>query len=256
MATDANQYFAKSFTPLKPHPRSQSDISRPLRFPSSAAVDQSSSTCRQPPRPFSVYDNEAINELGENRKLVDTPGTPMNPALARLKRKRGESASGDEVFRATQEKDIPSERSYSRVQYLTPAEALQTGWPSSSRGPQGPTLSTSLRALESGDNSPLMGPKTTRTPFIRAPSRGNALQARTSASVEGQRRPAPYELDSYKWCDDMEPALSNHKGKGTARRPSKPKTGPSAKVPVGVSRLHYVAMDAESIWMELIYWSQ
>lgn len=36
--------------------------------------------------------------------------------------------------------------------------------------------------------------------------------------------------------------------------PSVP-AGPSDKVPVGVSRLHHVVMDSESIRMEPIYWS-
>lgn len=73
--------------------------------------------------------------------------------------------------------------------------------------------------------------------------------------MEGGVRPTILEQDSYKWDDDMEPALTGNKDKGPARRPSKPKQGPSATVPVGVSRLHQVVMDAESIRMEPIYWS-
>lgn len=224
---------------------------------------------RQPPRPFSEYDNEAINdtwldlrekilkhseELGEKQKLVDIPETPTNPAVERLKRKRGESASGDEGFRATQGRDIPSTPSLSRGQYSRSADAVD-GRPSSSGGSQSPAISTSLRVLDPADASPLQGSKTTGTPFIRAPSRGNISQARTSASVEGRKRPAPHELDSYNWDEDMEPALFGKKDKGPARRLSKPRPGPSAKVPVGVSRLHHVVMDADSIRMEPIYWS-
>lgn len=217
---------------------------------------------RHPPRPFSGYDNEAINdtwldlrkrilkhyeELGEKRTSVDPPGTPTIPAVERLKRKRGQSASGDDAYKATQGRDIPLARPSSLRQYSRSAEAPQDDQPSSS------SLSTSLRVLDPADSSPL-GATTTGTPFIRAPSRGNVAQLRTSGSVEG-RRPAPRELDSYKWDEDMEPALAGHKDKGAVRRPSKPKTGPSAKIPVGVSRLHHVAMDAESIRMEPIYWS-
>ncbi|KAF2189766.1 hypothetical protein K469DRAFT_701022 [Zopfia rhizophila CBS 207.26] len=231
----------------------------------------SSSTRRHPPRPFSTYDNEAINdtwldlrkkilkrneELGEKRRLEDVPTTPTNPAVARLKRKRRESASGDDAYRATQGRDIPSTRSSSRGQYSRSAEALVQGdRPRSRSGSRSVTLSTSLRALEPGESSPILEPTTTGTPFIRAPSRGNLTQAWKPGSADAKRRPAPHALDSYKWDEDMEPALSSTKDKGIVRGLSKPKVGPSAKVPVGVSRLHHVVMDSDSIRMEPIYWS-
>ncbi|KAF2637942.1 hypothetical protein P280DRAFT_86229 [Massarina eburnea CBS 473.64] len=232
----------------------------------------SSTARRLPPRPFSVYDNDAINttwldlrkkilkhteELGEKRKSMEVPGTPVNPTLARLKRKRGGSASGEDgrgglVVGA---RDIPSSPSTSRSPYSGSAE--EGGRMGSSGGTRGVTLTGSLRAmtLEGAESSsPLMGPTTTGTPFIRAPSRGNPSQRRTSASFDTTVRPAPQELDSYKWDDDMESALPGLKDKGPARGPPKPKTGPTAKVPVGVSRLHHVVMDTESIRMEPIYW--
>ncbi|CAO2650461.1 Nn.00g017530.m01.CDS01 [Neocucurbitaria sp. VM-36] len=220
---------------------------------------------RQPPRPFSGYDNDAIQEswlelrkkiLKHNEELGEKegkgPGTPTNPAVARLKRKRGGSTSSDEG--STQSRDIPGARSTSRGQYSTSAELAERRRPGSSGGSQGPTNSASQRALDPGQLSPLK-PTTTGTPFIRAPSRGNVPQSWKPASMEGGHRPAIHEQDSYKWDDDMEPALPGLKDKGPARTPSKPKAGPSAKVPVGVSRLHHVVMDADSIRMEPIYWS-
>ncbi|KAF2266986.1 hypothetical protein CC78DRAFT_100770 [Lojkania enalia] len=229
---------------------------------------------RQPPRPFSEYDNEAINdtwldlrkkilrhneELGEKRLSSEVLETPTNPVVARLKRKRGVSASSEELLGTSQGRNIPSTRSSSQGQYSRSADALHDHRPDSRNESQkGVTLSTSLRALgptEPGESSPLLGPTTTGTPFIRAPSRGDLSGRRMSASAEGRKRPQPYELDSYKWDEDMEPALIGIKGKESVRRPSKPKPGPSAKVPVGVSRLHHVVMDAESIRMEPIYWS-
>lgn len=223
------------------------------------------STKRQPPRPFSEYDNDAIQEswlelrkkiLKHNEELGEKDsngrGTPTNPAVARLKRKRGASTSSDEG--STHGRDIPGSRSASRGQYSRSAEVAERRRPGSSGGSQGPTLSGSLKALEIGQISPLE-PATTGTPFIRAPSRGNISKAWKPAPLEGGNRPIIHEQDSYKWDDDMEPALSLNKDKGPARRPSKPKAGPSAKVPVGVSRLHHVVMDAESIRMEPIYWS-
>lgn len=98
-------------------------------------------------------------------------------------------------------------------------------------------------------------PTTTGTPFIRAPSRGQTVREWQPASMEGGSRPFMSGQDSYRWDDDMEPALSGSKDKQPLRNSAKEKPGPSAKVPVGVSRLHHVVMDAEAICMEPIYWS-
>jgi hypothetical protein len=126
--------------------------------------------------------------------------------------------------------------------------------PGSSGGSQGPTISGSLKAYDGGPISPLE-PATTGTPFIRAPSRGNTAKSWKPAPIDGGNRPTIHEVDSYRWDDDMDPALSVGKDKAPARKRSKPKQGPSAKVPVGVSRLHHVVMDNDSIRMEPIYWS-
>jgi len=222
---------------------------------------------KQPPRPFSTYDNDAINEtwlelrkkiLKHNEELGEKEahgrGTPTNPAVERLKhRKRGSSSAASEEG-SVQGREIPGTRSASRGQYSRSAELAERKGPGSSVGSQGPTLSGSLKALDTGHISPLE-PPTTGTPFIRAPSRGNIAKAWKPPPVEGGSRPMVHEHDSYKWDDDMEPALSGSKDKGPAKKPSKPKEGPSAKVPVGVSRLHQVVMEAESIRMEPIYWS-
>ena len=218
---------------------------------------------RQLPRPFSEYDNDAIQEawlelrkkiLRHNEELGEKDGngrgTPANPAVERLR--RGGSTSSDEG--STRGRDIPGARSTSRGQYSKSAELAERRRPGSSGGSQGPTVFGSLKALDPAQASPLE-PTTTGTPFIRAPSRGNITKAWKPAPMEGGNRPTIHEQDSYKWDDDMEPALPGLKDKGPALRPPKPKVGPSAKVPVGVSRLHHVVMDADSIRMEPIYWS-
>ncbi|KAL5376868.1 hypothetical protein DPSP01_010134 [Paraphaeosphaeria sporulosa] len=236
----------------------------------------SSTTRRQPPRPFSEYDNEAINEtwldlrkkilkhneaLGEKRRSVDGPptpttGTPTYPAVMRLKRKRGESASGEERLGAPQGKDIPSVRASSMARYSRSADVGEDNSPSSSSGPQAATLPGSMRALalDPNDGSPRAESATTGMPFTRLPARGNPSSAQAPGSLGEHRPPAPQVTDSYNWDEEMEPALPGIKDKGTSRRPQKPGPGPSAKVPVGVSRLHHVAMDAESIRMEPTYW--
>lgn len=220
---------------------------------------------RLPPRPFSKYDNDAINDswLGLRKKILkhneefgekDSTGrgTPTNPAVARLKRKRGGSASSDES--SAPGRDIVKDRSSSRGQYSRSAELVDRTRPGSSGGRDGSAAFASYKAFDPGQISPLE-PTTTGTPFIRAPSRGNIPKAWKPAPTEGGSRPSISEQDSYKWDDDMEPALTMKKDKGPARRSSKSKPGPSAQVPVGVSRLHHVVMDAESIRMEPIYWS-
>jgi hypothetical protein len=222
---------------------------------------------KQPPRPFSEYDNDAINDAWlELRKKIlkhneevgekDSHGrsTPTNPAVARLKRKRGSSSASPEVG-SVQGRDIPGTgRSTSRGEYSRSAELVDRRRPDSSGGNQVPTLSGSLKALDTGHISPLE-PPTTGTPFIRAPSRTNISRSWKPPAMESGSRPTVHEHDSYKWDDDMEPVLSGNKDKGPARTPTRPKEGPSAKVPVGVSRLHQVVMEAESLRMEPIYWS-
>ncbi|KAL6706503.1 hypothetical protein ACN47E_005442 [Coniothyrium glycines] len=218
-----------------------------------------------PPRPFSTYDNDNINEswLELRTKILkhsEEPGekdgtgrgTPTNPAVARLKRKRGGSTSSDEGSARGQ--DIAAGASPSRGQYSRSAELVERSWPGSSGGGHEPTPSTSYKAFDAGQISPLE-PTTTGTPFIRAPSRGNIHKAWKQPPIDSASRPNVHERDSYRWDDDMEPALSGNKDKAPVKQPSKPKQGPSANVPVGVSRLHHVVMDADSIRMEPIYWS-
>jgi len=213
---------------------------------------------KQPPRPFSEYDNDAINEswlelrkkiLKHNEELGEKDshgrGTPTNAAVERLKRKRGSSSASPEGG-YMHGRDIPGARSSSRGEYSRSAELAERRRPGSSGG--------SLKATDTGHVSPLE-PPTTGTPFIRAPSRTNIPRSWKPPAAESSGRPTVHEHDSYKWDDDMEPALSSNKDKGPAKKTSRPKDGLSTKVPVGVSRLHQVVLEAESLRMEPIYWS-
>ena len=279
MATHTNQYIREvlhsSNAETPPPIRVRYFYTSPLVIddplsPLPPPVTGATSVRRRPPRPFSEYDNEMINstwlglrkkilkhneEFGEKQKPFDIPGTPTNPVVERLRRNRGESASGEETFRTTMGRDIPSTRSASGGQYSKSSDSMGDDHQGSSCGSQSAKPPTSLCVLDPADASPLQGSTTTGTPFIRAPERGNMAQIRTPASVEGRKRPRTHELDSYNWDEDMESTLFGKKDKGQTRRYSKSKMGPSAKVPVGVSRLHHVVMEANSIRMEPIYWS-
>ncbi|KAJ4354591.1 uncharacterized protein N0V89_006328 [Didymosphaeria variabile] len=284
MSSAANQYIrevlhsseAPPAVPVRYFYTSPLAIDDPLS-PLPPPTTASSTARRQPPRPFSEYDNEAINEtwldlrkkilkhneeLGEKRRSMEGPptptaGTPTYPAVMRLKRKRGGSASGEERLGSSHVKDIPSARSSSMGRYSRSLDVGEGSSPSSSSGPQPTTLTGSIRALalDPAEGSPRPENAMTGMPFSRLPSRGNTPSQRLAGSLEERRPPAPQVTDSYKWDEDMETALPGIKDKGTSRRPQKPNSGPSAKVPVGVSRLHHVAMDAESIRMEPTYWA-
>lgn len=221
---------------------------------------------KQQPRPFSVYDNIAVNkawlelrkkilrhneELGEKKDGGDL-ATPTNLAVARLKRRRAGSTPRES---STAGRDIPLSRSNSSGQYSRSAELFATGRVSSSEGSRSATPMQPLKALDPSQASPTAGSTTTGTPFIRAPSRTNVGKAWKPTLGEGGSRPTIHEVDSYRWDDDMEPAPSSGKDKGPVRMPSRIETGPSVKVPVGVSRLHHVVLDVDSIRMEPIYWS-
>lgn len=230
-------------------------------------VTGSAAPKKQSPRPFSAYDNDAINEswldlrkkiLKHNEEVGEKDGhgrgTPTNAAVARLKRKRGSSNASTDGAAVGVGRDIPSARVSGQSAYSRSAELADRRRPGSSGGSQGPMLSGSLKASDNGHISPLE-PPTTGTPFIRAPSRTNISRSWKPPAASSGSRPTVTEHDSYKWDDDMEPALSGSKDKGPAKSNPTPKEGPSAKVPVGVSRLHQVVMEAESLRMEPIYWS-
>ncbi|KAF3042263.1 hypothetical protein E8E11_005519 [Didymella keratinophila] len=274
MSSHANQYIreilhsteAPSEIPVRYFYTSPLAIDDPLSPVPPPVTGAAAAAKKQLPRSFSPYDNNAVNTawldlrkkiLQHNEKLGEKDalgsGTPTNPAVARLKRRRAGSAPREGG--SPKGRDIPLGRSNSSGQYSRSAELFSSGRASSSGGSQGATLVQSMKALDPSSASPTSGPTTTGTPFIRAPSRTNVNKAWKPAPMEGGSRPTIHEVDSYRWDDETEAALSSGKDKGPARRQSEPQAGPSVKVPVGVSRLHHVVMDAESIRMEPIYWS-
>ena len=221
----------------------------------------------KPPRPFSEYDNTALDkawrelrnqilkyneERGEKSKVVNTTETsgqdeiqegkgkqisvPRGGRLDSVIRLRGKSvdAVGERAVYRTRDGGEPSsfdERKSGKRNFTGGAQTSME------------FLDPSILPPDPAANS------TTGTPFIRAPSRRDVTSGARSRGNSSAVRPEPHALDSYEW-DDTAPYLDNSPRLPPAARPT-PK-GPSAKVPVGVSRLHNVVMPDMN--MEPIYW--
>lgn len=187
----------------------------PLPPPLTAA----SPAFRQEPRPFSVYDNTALEEAWTKlRKEIqkvngkDAQDQPLlQKAVAELKSRERPIVVG---------RDIPTPQSRDSRTRGRSGTVERTSTPSSS--------------LREGRSS-LENTSTTGNPFIRAPSR-----TRNTATPDdrSQSRPPPQALDSYNWGEDFQAQDDI-----PIKEPSVEKTqGPTVKVPVGVSRLHSVVM--------------
>lgn len=212
----------------------------PLPPPATASPAAS----RQPPRPFSIFDNRQLESewLDLRKKILkhneehggEKQQDPARPGSASVRntpdlspqdaRKRGYTLpEGREIAN----KKGQSSRRYGSYSYddrnpdVDKDPTTQT------------TLSGSLRTLDpAGLEIALDQGATTGTPFVRAPSRRNIAV-----------RPLVHaHTDSYDWADDE--GLTTHSPRNPKRdsKTEPKKTGPSAKVPVGVSRLHEVVM--------------
>lgn len=220
-----------------------------------------SAPTRQPPHPFSEYDNAALDKAWHDLRIK----------ILRYNEERGEKAKPEGPFVTDEGKKLqkgkgrkdrlmvgrPASRSDASNTSRSAATAL-----SSFHQDRQPAMSTSLdsrsdfkTSIASLDGPALPAdaepPDTTGNPFIRAPSRKNLPQMSSSRDSSRDPRPAPpHMVDSYNWDDGS--------GLMTLDRGNEPKTklvdpkGPSTKVAVGVSRLHHVAMP--DLQMEPIYW--
>ncbi|EON61294.1 hypothetical protein W97_00507 [Coniosporium apollinis CBS 100218] len=231
------------------------------------------------PRPFSTYDNEELDKawLELRRKMLklaeDNGGEKRRPdepeassSVLRTGLGKG-SGRGQEPIYDPRRRTIPS---LARQQGALSNEPISGSFGSASsasppnflhREPRDrelsavadTTLSGSIRALDVGTfDLSTETPATTGTPFIRAPSRRNVVTSRKERSSLSSR-PVPFEYDSYNWDDDhFAGQASGHERVPSKERPTPEPSGPSAKVPVGVSRLHNVVMPR--LQMEPIYW--
>ncbi|KAF2495942.1 hypothetical protein BU16DRAFT_526479 [Lophium mytilinum] len=275
MSTHANQYI-REFLHAQERPP---EIAARYFYSAPLAIDDplsplpppttGSSTRRHPPRPFSKYDNHSLNNtwldlrrkilkytesVGEKRGSLDAAGSSTTAFLRRRTRRDG-SSSADDTSRATSKaRDIPVGTARANRASTSSAEGSLQRNKDIVGGAAG-SLTGSLRVLDPTDASgSLDNTDTTGTPFIRAPSRKHLPTAGMQRLPEGRQRPAARELDSYKWDDEEDQNAAKNKNDGRRESKNLP-ASPSAKVPVGVSRLHNVVLSAENIRMEPIYWS-
>ncbi|KAF4556429.1 DDHD domain-containing protein 1 [Elsinoe fawcettii] len=231
----------------------------------------SSSSSKLPPRPFPEYDNSRLDEAwhelrrnilkyqeehGEKRNSRSAPSAPLSTG----RQDKGKNASG---LRAGSLADQPegaswgsqsSARRPSRDPLRTPARG--------ERSKRNSLLSSGSGGQEEDEDNARLGsagidsllnaetelPTTTGTPFIRAPVRKEP-QSISRVRAESSSRPRPQALDSYAWEDGLEAEQKTQPEKEA----TKPPKGPATKVPVGVSRLHQVAMP--ELNLEPIYWA-
>ena len=212
---------------------------------------------RSAPRPFSLYDNSALEnawlnvrkqllkyvEQNSGEKLKSTAATSASRAVSQTQTltvrnlavgdSKGRSLAGSlgsqrapESPRQTPQR-VPSaeEIAGSRRTRARPATSgIHTSNPIYDLDPSGSSL-------------PSESAFTTGNPFIRAPSRSNL---RGPSRPRSSSRPVPQLSDSYNWGEDEAP-LDGLEERAPQHEYVEAKAyGLTAKVPVGVSRLHNV----------------
>lgn len=246
MASATNQYIQQ----VLHHQEAPPAIAARFFYSSTLTIDDrlsplpppattTSAPVRRPPHPFSEYDNAALDKV-----WLDLRGR-----ILRYSEERGEkdrTATLDDVkkqHKGKGKKDNLMVGMAGRKPSKSQAETENSSDLDMNVGSSdGPALPADVEI-----------PDTTGNPFVRAPSRNKVTGVVSSASRDSSRntRPAPHHMvDSYTWEDRTGLLALDH---GQESKPVATKTpGPSAKVAVGVSRLHHVAMP--DLQMEPIYW--
>ena len=225
------------------------------------ASSAGSTSSKVPPRPFSAFDNAALDkawsdvrrqrlklgERGTNEKRLSKEleakaqdvrrGSVTNYSAAEAKRR---SVAGSVV-------SMPPPSPRHRPQRMPSNDLLNSQGRSragtldnrTSEGSKPSSLRNAENAIFSGvDTSTVTG-----NPFIRAPSKKDIGSSSRSRSTS--MRPPTQKLDSYNWDDDTHAPAATATTEQPVKRaePAKPKNaGPQEKVPVGVSRLHEVVV--------------
>ncbi|GAB7362236.1 hypothetical protein MBLNU230_g2261t1 [Neophaeotheca triangularis] len=199
---------------------------------------------RQPPKPFSEYDNAAL----------DRAWLELRQSIFKYKEERGEKSSSNEGSRSRADSanirdgkqptrsrpvELKSKATRPAASSLSRVEGRSPNLPTSIDGLDGPSLGAEPSSL----------PDTTGTPFIRAPSRQKLNTHPSSKSKNQPARPKPHALDTYQWDD------ASHLAEDVQREVDKApeELGPTQKVAVGASRLHQIEMP--ELVMTPIYWA-
>lgn len=219
----------------------------------------SGSTYKHPPRPFSTFDTAALEKswlrvrdktirLAENVKSErqrSREGTVnAGSALAALRRPQALDRRPQSFT------DSPSNSPQVQPRKIPLAEGVREQHRRSGESRSGSgSVASSLRILDPADASFQAADSIaiTGNPFIRAPSRSdpkNIEQNRSRSVSIRQSRPTAPAIDSYNWGEDQFlPAETLSRNQSRSRDPvSTRPEGPSAKVAVGVSRLHNVVL--------------
>lgn len=213
-------------------------------------IASGSAKTKLPPRPFSTYDNGAIEKawLEVRKKLLheaeaqkdavrfrDGARASQSPSAAAALANLRKGSMNEKKRRSTVE---PPDSPLIQPLYVPGGdvrrEERSRAGSGSVPGSYKDISSTSLPIDETSS--------TTGNPFIRAPVRSEAKAQDTIRARSSTLRPHPPTLDSYAW-DEGAPLVggaSSPSRPSSRRRDALTKPEPSATVPVGASRLHNV----------------
>ena len=196
-------------------------------------------TVRLPPKPFSEYDNSALDEAWHE----------LRRKILRYNEERGEKGGSDESSRVRRGsgKNVEGRRGSGSRPGTPRSKAARPAASSLSQVDGPPTdLETSISMLDGPSLNPEASnvTSTTGNPFVRAPS-----GKRTSALRDSATRPKMRAQDTYQWDDASH--LAEHSPAPSDKPPEESKS-PDATMAVGVSRLHQVEMP--NLQMTPIYW--
>ncbi|KAI5362804.1 Putative DDHD domain, alpha/Beta hydrolase [Septoria linicola] len=209
-------------------------------------VTSTTTVNRQPPKPFSDYDNAAL----------DKSWTDLRRKILSHNADRGEKSGSQDVSRARPRAGSSAAGTQRRGSGSRPAESLRAKAgahvPSGLSHVQGPA-DDDEQAVASGTSpsaaelASSLESNTTGKPFARAPSRKKADTLHRFE--ERPARPTAQHHDTYKWDDRAH--LAERSPAPSPRPPVQ--QSPHTKVAVGVSRLHQVEMP--ELQMTPIYWT-
>lgn len=250
MSGGTNQYIRTIFQHIEPPP----PVASRFFYTSSVPIDDplsplpppttGNAPARQPPKPFSEYDNAALDKAWHE----------LRRKILKHNEERGEKSRSNEGSRARKRPGSAGHdrRGSSSTSTAATPRSIPTRPPASSLSQVDVPPVDLEMSLETASAS-LLGPEgasvpdTTGTPFVRAPSR---TKVRALQREDRPTRPKIQFHDTYQWDDTSHLAEHSPAPEGRDRIQN---ASPSTKIAVGVSRLHQVEMP--DLQMTPIYWT-